>query len=367
MAEMQGRGPEARQISRVAWIASLNIVAVGLLLFFLYLIRQVLLLAFVGALLALTFNPLVGWLERRRVPRLMSVLALSALIVGVLVLLGVFIVPLLVEQAERLVQSAPQLLERAEGNRVVQWLREHLQPEQLGGAEPGRSPWAAAAGAVVGVVRTVFGKVFAVVTALVMAVFMLIFGKAVLHRAIRYFLPAQRETILRIGAGLQKSVAGYVLGTLIIAAIGGTIITLALLIVGVPYFLPLGVAMFFLGVIPYLGPLLAAALILGVTFAVAGFKTTLIMAIVFVGYQVLENNVLQPVIQQRTIKLDPLLILVAITIGAQLGGVLGAILALPTAGAIQVIVLELLPGRSAPEGGDPSARTILPENPKRPE
>jgi predicted PurR-regulated permease PerM len=98
--------------------------------------------------------------------------------------------------------------------------------------------------------------------------------------------------------------------------------------------------MFILGIIPYIGPTLAAVLIVGTTFAAAGLTPGIVMTVLVVLYQVAENNLLQPLVQRRTIQMNPLIIFLAFLIGASLAGVLGALLALPVAGVIQIVIRD---------------------------
>src|SRR5690606_10871698 len=116
---------------------------------------------------------------------------------------------------------------------------------------------------------------------------------------------------------------------------------------GVPYYLPLGLAMIFLGIIPYVGSAIASVLLIGVTFASQGWKEAAICSAVYVVYQQIENEVLHPVVQRRTIKMNALLIALVMLIGTAAAGVVGALLALPVAGAIQIALGDALAQRRA--------------------
>jgi predicted PurR-regulated permease PerM len=124
--------------------------------------------------------------------------------------------------------------------------------------------------------------------------------------------------------------------------LGGAAVTLALLVLGVPYFLPLGVITTILGLIPFIGPVLAGVITTGIALATAGITPGIIMGIIFVVYQQVENHILQPLVQRRTIQMNPLLIVITMLLGTSLAGLVGAILALPVAGAIQVLIRGLL-------------------------
>ncbi len=114
------------------------------------------------------------------------------------------------------------------------------------------------------------------------------------------------------------------------------------LLLGVPYFLPLGLAMAVLGLIPFVGSFLGALLVAGTTFATVGTTEGLIALGVFLVYQQVEGHLLQPLIQRRTLNMNPLLIALVMLVGTSLMGLLGAVLALPIAGAVQVLLQDRL-------------------------
>jgi putative heme transporter len=323
------------------WTIGLNVLAMAAVFYLLYRVRVILILVAVSLFLALAINPAVDWLERKGLRRGLGVLTVFVLIFALIGLVAVSFVPLLAEQGRSLAKAAPDLIDTVRHAPVIQWaderfdMMERLQQElELHAGAVVGSAW--------GVVAGIFRGIFAFVTVVVTAVFMLLFGGDIFGKGIEQLRPARRARYVELAARMQKTVGGYVLGTLIVAAIGGVVITLALLVLGVPYFLPLGLAMFVLGIIPYIGPTLAAILIVGTTLAAGGFVPGIVIAVVFALYQVAENNLLQPLVQQRTIRMNPLIILIVMLIGAVLAGILGALLALPVAGAIQVVIKDVL-------------------------
>jgi predicted PurR-regulated permease PerM len=144
---------------------------------------------------------------------------------------------------------------------------------------------------------------------------------------------------------MRKVVGGYVVGTLLVATVGGLVMGVTLAMLGVPYFVPLGLLMIVLGLIPFLGSAIGAGLSVGTTLAAVGFRPALIALGVYLVYQQVENQVLQPVVQRRTLRMNPLVIVLALLAGTGVAGVLGALLALPVAGAIQVLLEDALARR----------------------
>ena len=163
-------------------------------------------------------------------------------------------------------------------------------------------------------------------------------------------LPAERALKLsKVSGEVSRSITGYMLGDFITSVIAGVIVFVTLTILGVPYALLLGLWVALVDFLPMIGGALAGiptAIIAGLTRGLVAFIVTVV---VFVVYQEIENHVLNPIIMSRTVRLNPLLVLVAVLIGANLGGLLGGffggfvavLFAIPVAGAIQVIVREV--------------------------
>jgi predicted PurR-regulated permease PerM len=136
----------------------------------------------------------------------------------------------------------------------------------------------------------------------------------------------------------------------VISVIAGTVATLVLLAVGVPFAVPLGLIVAILDLIPLVGATLATVIV-GAVALTKGVTPLVIVVAALVVYQQIENQVLQQLIYNRTVKLSPLAIAVSVAAGAEVGGVAGALLGIPVAGALKVVSAELLAWR---RGEDPS-------------
>jgi predicted PurR-regulated permease PerM len=143
-----------------------------------------------------------------------------------------------------------------------------------------------------------------------------------------------------VGADCAKSVTGYISGNLLISIICGAITYVSLLVTGVPF---AGLIALFVGVvdlIPLVGATLGGAVAVLAAF-IHSVPAGIIVLVVFIVYQQLENHLLQPVIYARTVQLNPLTVIIAILIAAELAGVLGALLAIPVASIIQVVLRDV--------------------------
>jgi len=145
-------------------------------------------------------------------------------------------------------------------------------------------------------------------------------------------------------AGITRTIRGYVTGNLLISLIAGVVAYVTLMVVGVPYALPLAVLVAVLDLIPLVGATLATVLAAAVALG-EGVWPCLIVVAVFIVYQQLENHLLQPVIYGRTVQLSPLVVLISILIAGSIAGIIGALIAIPIAGSLQVVLIELIAAR----------------------
>lgn len=352
---------------RTVWTVGLNVVALLTVLSVVRAASTALSWVLLALFLALAAHPLVARLERLGLRRGLAVaLIFVATLSGVAALLTTF-VPLLVDQARALVEAGPGLIESL---RHHGWLArldaQHHLFDRLSDEARQRLP--SAAMPVLGVVGGILHHLAAFITVIVLAAFFLAFGKDLFEKALLWLPPGQRGHWAELGLRMHRTVGRYVAGSVSISLIGGVVTTVTLLLLGVPYFLPLGLIMAVLGLIPFIGAFLGGVLIIGTTFASAGTHAGFISLTVFLAYQQVENHLLQPFIQRRTLRMNPLLIALAMLAGTAFAGILGALLALPVAGALQILAQDILTHRQARwalEGKDDTL--TLPPRPPLPE
>jgi predicted PurR-regulated permease PerM len=149
----------------------------------------------------------------------------------------------------------------------------------------------------------------------------------------------------RTGSGIATAVGGYVSGNLLISVICGTVTTSVLLATSVPYPLAIGVVVAVLDLIPLVGATIGTVVAATVALSTRGLWTAVIVVVVMLIYQQIENNGIQQLVYHRTVKLSPLAIAVSVAVGAEIGGVIGVLLAIPFAGALKVVSREVLAWR----------------------
>src|SRR4029079_6803272 len=181
-----------------------------------------------------------------------------------------------------------------------------------------------------------------------MTFFMMLEGPAWMERFYGVLSEESRPRWRQGGHDIYRTVGGYVTGNLFISLIAGVSSGLLLWIVGVPYAVALGLVVALLDLIPLAGGPITASVIVLVAIAASGVPAAIIVAAFFLVYQQLENHVIQPLVYGRTVQLSPLAVLVSVLIGAQIAGVLGALAAIPIAGAIQVLLVDWRKHRPQP-------------------
>lgn len=350
--------PAARSIVRIVLV----VVGVALALYLLYLLRRPISWLLISIFLALALAPMVRWLERR----MRRGLAITVAYLGLLalpVLLIALIVPPLITEANNFADNVPEyardVTEFVQENKRLRNLNEDYDitgqlekeaaklPEQLGGA----------AGTLRDVGFGIVNSAFALITILVLTAFMLGSGRRWTEAAIAMRPPEERARLHRSLEHVAQAVAGYVAGALTIAVIAGVATYIVLWILGVPFRAPLAVIAGLFSLIPLVGATIAAILI-GVVTLFENFPTaTIIWTIWAIVYQQFENHLIQPQIQRRTVHVQPFVTIVAVLFGATLLGVLGALVAIPIAASIQILLREYV---------DLHTMTIKPEAPEPP-
>jgi predicted PurR-regulated permease PerM len=319
-----------------------------LLLYIIWISRQVLTWIIVAIFLTLALNPAVEAFERRGLRRGFATAVTSLLALGVMVAAGWLFIPTLVDEATGFADELPDYVnDVSEGRGPLGELVERYEIDervrdavQGGGASSvlGLSDTALA------VTQSVITFIVAVVTIAFMTFFMLMEGPRWMERFYGLLPERSRETWRGIGRDIYRTVGGYVTGNLLISVIAGVSSTIVLLILDVPYAVALGLLVAILDLIPLAGATLAAIILTAVAFLTSIPAGIIVLAFMIV-YQQIENHVLQPLVYSRTVQLSPLAILISVLIGAKIAGILGALAAIPVAGTIQVLLLAWLRSR----------------------
>jgi predicted PurR-regulated permease PerM len=312
-------------------------------LYMLYLVRSTLLLVFISVFLAVALGPPVGWLRRKGVGRGLSILLVYLGMAGSIVGVGLLVVPPIVNQVNQLSADIPNYVQDLQKNHTFRKYdkRYHISRKLNQQAKKLPSHLGEAAGALASVTVGIFGALVQLVTVLTMTFFLLLDGERIAGFLLGLRGPDAEERFRTVAGDIYRSISGYVAGNLLISLIAGVTTYVTLTILGVPFAVPLSVLMAFLDLIPLVGATLGGVAI-GIVSAFHDFPTsTIVWVIVFIVYQQVENNVLQPIIYRKTVDVAPLLVIVAILIGGSLLGILGALVAIPIAAAVQIVIRDV--------------------------
>jgi predicted PurR-regulated permease PerM len=318
---------------------------VGIVLWVLWIARHVLTWVLISLFFALALNPLVEWLQRRGIRRRGLAAAIAYLVVLAAVAgLAAAFVPTIVDQVNSFANKVPDYVDQlTKGRGRLGFLetRYHIVEKVKSAVESGGvKRIAAGAGAAFAVTKSVLTAVAAIVTIVFMTFFMVLEGPSWMERLYGLLPEAQQPRWRAVGRDIYRTVGGYVTGNLLISLIAGIASGLVLFVLGVPYAVALGLIVALLDLIPLAGATLAAILVVLIGAATQGLTAAIVLAVFFVVYQQLENHVLQPVVYGRTVQLSPLAVLIAVLVGAEVAGILGALGAIPIAGTIQVILVD---------------------------
>jgi predicted PurR-regulated permease PerM len=326
------------------WMTALAVV----ILWAAYLVRDVLLLIYMSGLLAIGFSPIVRLIERQRFlpigtqrfPRWLAILVLYLFIIGVLVGIGFLIVPPLVHQGQQLWGALPDMLDHAQEFLVRKGLLTQPLTIQEAVARAPVSKGGDAVGTVVGAIAGVVGGLFGFLTILILTFYLLVESDQLRASMVRLFPPTRRARVGAVSRDITLKVSAWLGGQLVLGAIIGSSSALGLWLLGVPFFYVLALISGIGELIPVVGPILSAIPAIAVAASISP-KTALFVIIFFVVQQQFENHVLVPKVMARQVGVSAVTVIIALLIGGKLLGIVGAILAVPTAAILQVLFSEL--------------------------
>jgi predicted PurR-regulated permease PerM len=305
-------------------------------------VSSVLILIVVALFLAAGLNPVVETLMRRGLHRPWAVLLVITVVLVLLVLFFVALVPVISDQVALLVDNAPTWLESLERNKQVQELDDQYQVIDKAKDFITGGDWASSLfGGVLGLGVAVLGFLANAFVVTVLTLYFLA-SLAKTKKALYDLAPASRRArVTELGDKIFDSVGGYVSGAFIVAVCAGVTSLIFLFVVGLgEYAVALAAVVALLDIIPMIGATLGAVLVTAIGFA-TDVKVGVACLIFYVIYQQVENYVIYPRVMQRSVNVPGSVTVIAALIGAGLLGVVGALLAIPTAAAILLLMREL--------------------------
>ncbi len=328
-----------------------------------------------GIAIIYLLNPVVSWLERRHVPRLVGSVLAYVLLVGVFSAAAFFIVPILVEQGQDLADRFPELVEDAQeeisaladrmglsvdvslptGQEVSDWFSDPANQDIIRSQLGTVADWT----------LNVFQAVLVALVAPVIAFYLLLDLPSVSDR-IRNLVPTYwRDEAVHLFVQLSTAVGGFVRGQLVVAFIVGVMTSIGFWIIDLPFWLLIGMISGFFNIIPFVGPWVAGALgsLAGLT---SGDPSkALWAALVALVVQQIDNNVVSPVVLRATVRLHPATVLLALFAGGAVGGLFGVLMAVPTVAVIKIVSGHLWRTRVLGQSWDEAREALIDDDPTR--
>ena len=320
------------------------LLAVVAALGFILLAQKGLTIIAIALFLALALNPAVEFFERRGLGRGLAVATVYIFAFIIFSFLGVVFIPPLVTQITHFIGSLPDIVQdltRGRGPLGLLERRFHVveQVKDLT-SQKGTKALTGAALPALGIAKGVASIITEIFLIAFLVLFMLLEGPDWRRQFTELIPQARRSSVERMAAGVYRSVSGFVSGNLLASMVAGAVVTILLLIVHVPYPFPLGLFAAIIEFIPYIGPFVVTILASLVALAVGPISAIIVFASLLV-YHLIEGHTVRPLIYGRALQLSPLAVLIAIIIGTEVAGVLGALAAIPVAGSIQAVITEL--------------------------
>ena len=308
-----------------------------------YRVRSVLMLVFVAGFLAIGLDPAVAFLERRGLKRGLAVTVIF--LAGLLALVGFIaaVVPPLVEQVSTFATELPEYVDSlAERNdRIAEFVRDNDIADKLRDAiDQAPTQISGSLGTVVGVAGSVLGKLFNGLTVIVLMIYFSLSLGRMREGSLRLVPKSRRQRVNSLVEPILEKIGSYIAGNVAVSIIAGVVSFIFFAIAGVPYPVALALWVAIADLIPLVGATLGMVPALVVAFFIS-IPLGIVTLVFFTIYQQVENYVIVPRVMTKAIDISPAAVLLAALIGGSLLGFVGALMALPFAAAVKLIVQEV--------------------------
>ena len=340
MATKSAERPSNGTVARIVVVVA----GVSLLLYAAYLVRSVLMLVLISAFLAIGLDPAVRRLEGWGLKRGQAVGAIFLSATLLLVGFMVAIVPALVEQVAKFATDLPQYVQNiAEDNpRIQTWVEDNnIQDKLKEATEKAPSMIGGSFGSVLGIAGSIVSAIFNGITILVLTIYFVLSLSRIREGSLKLVPASKRDDAKKLADPILEKIGGYIAGQATVAAIAGVLSLIFFFIVGLPYPIALALWVTIAALIPLVGATLGAIPAVIVAFFVS--PTVGIATLVFyIAYQQIENYVIAPRIMNKAVDVSPAAVLLAALIGGSLLGFVGALMAIPAAASLKLIIQEVV-------------------------
>jgi predicted PurR-regulated permease PerM len=311
-------------------------------------LHNVLIELLISVFLAVALNPLVSATERRL--HLKHGPAAIVVFVGTILVVVIFLIVIftpLYNEVRDFAEHLPDYIDKAEKSRLFKDLDQRYdllkKLRQQSKTLPSRLP--ATASAALGLAGTVASAVFETITVLFLTLFLLLELPSIGRSVVSLLPPAHADTAIRMQGEISSTVARYVATNIAVSIFAVLVTWISLLILGVPFALVLALLMGLFDLLPLIGATLGGTIVVLVATITVSVTAGVIMIVVLVVYQQTENHLVQPIVMKRSVAVSPLIVILSVLVGAALLGILGALLAIPVAGSIQIALRDIVEAR----------------------
>lgn len=315
-----------------------------LALWFLYLVRDVIMLLFISIIIVSALDPIIDWLQRKKICRSVGVLLVYFILLIVIGLSISFLIPPIVEQfkdfSSKLSQNS-QILENS-----LNGIKDYFQSQNINFDTQKivgdiSAKLSAVPGQIVSGTLGIFSGLFSIIIILSMAFYMLVKENGVHHFIVSVAPEKNKEYISSLANRIKSKIGRWMQGQLVLMFIIFLVIFIGLSILQVPYALSLALFAGIMEIVPYIGPIIFAVpgIILG--FLISPL-TGILVTLLYIFAQQFESNVVVPQVMKKAVGLNPVVIILSLLVGFQLGGVLGAIISVPLTTAVSVFINDLI-------------------------
>jgi len=336
---------------RVEIVVSVQTVVKALAIFFgiilVYIAQEAILSILLSAVMVLGLDPPVAALERRGWGRGRAALAVFAVIGLTLFIIVVWAVVPVWNEISQLIRNLPSYLQEVRDSDVFKQIDDKtqvLEKLQSSLADLARKIPETAIN-LLGTAGSVVGSVFSLVTLVFLTLFGLIAKPTLTRSALELMRPGTAE---RVGTTLDEvthTISFSLVGNVVISVIAGTVVGVSAVIVGAPFPVVLALIVGLFDLIPQIGSAIAAFIVVGITLIAAGVTPAVILLVIILVYQQVENYLIQPAVMRQAVELSGFATIASVLLGGALLGVVGAILAVPVAASVKVVVREASEGR----------------------
>lgn len=311
----------------------LSTVIIVALVFLVIELKSIVIALFTAYIIMASLNPFVKFLTKRKVPKIFSTLIVFGFVLAFIVLLVIPILPFFVSQMQYFIEQIPNYINLASKSIGIQLNNNDLNSIIV--------PLAGSIGKnALQITKTVFGGIFSFISIFILSFYLLLERDKLINSVSKFLLPTNEEKIKNTIELVEEKLGAWLRGQVALSLTIGVVTWLILTIIGVEFALPLAILAGFLEIIPTLGPIIASIPAIIVALAISPIMA-LAVILAYTLIQLAENNFLVPKIMQKAVGLNPIVIIIAILVGGNLLGIMGALLSIPFLSVVIIILKRI--------------------------